>query len=146
MRWFVTLFSLAMLSVSAPASRARTDVAAQLAPPPVSDAPAFVMEQFCGSRSVQQRISRGRIYPQSAVERGLSGHAVLDCALDAGGRQRECQIIEETPPRLEFGKASLIVACRSRMIPPANTGPSVIFYKRGDVQRVRYPVDWRLEK
>jgi TonB family protein len=144
------LLSVALLSVSAPVSRAQTDApapqSAEPAPPPASSAPTVDMDDFCATRYVRERFERRLLYPSPAIERGVSGRAVLDCALHADGRPKECQIVEETPGRMGFGKGSMVMACRWRMTPSATTRPNTRFYKVGDVQRVRVPFDWNIQK
>lgn len=59
-----------------------------------------------------------QFYPATALARGLSGAATLECLVNADGGLR-CRVIEETPADAGFGLAALAVAQKFRVAPTA---------------------------
>lgn len=106
-------------------------------PPEPSNAPVVDMTHFC-----RQPSSRGRYYPPHASINHISGHAVVDCALDARGKASQCQVVEEAPAGEDFGRASLILVCRSIVAPAAISSGSTQIYERDGVRRVRETVNF----
>jgi TonB family protein len=105
-----------------------------------SDAPVIDMEQHCNSRSVRRG---GPFYPTQAMARGIEGRVVLDCALTDDDRLSACQIVEETPANMQFGQASLRLACDPRFT-ASGAGSNTQLYERNGVRRVRRVVNWRI--
>lgn len=54
-----------------------------------------------------QRDQSIRFYPQEAQRAGVSGKAVLDCFVDAGGWLRDCNVATDEPSGFGFGEAAL---------------------------------------
>lgn len=63
----------------------------------------------------------GPYYPQIAVDRRVTGSALIDCAVGPGGALDRCAVVQETPPGVFFGAAAKRMA-ESRWIAadPAN--------------------------
>jgi hypothetical protein len=57
----------------------------------------------------------GPYYPVVAVDHGLSGFAILDCAVAAGGALNSCEIVEESPKGVYFGAAAQVMARRKHI-------------------------------
>lgn len=74
-------------------------------------------------------------YPRDALRDEIQGRVVMACHLTAEGRLTACAVVEETPPGLGFGAATLKIAPLFRWAPTYGDGKSV----GGDV---RIPVRW----
>lgn len=48
-----------------------------------------------------------RYYPAAAARANISGRAVLDCLVQAGGLLGDCKVVSETPLGWNFGEAAL---------------------------------------
>ena len=66
-----------------------------------------------------------RWYPQDAVERNLSGLAMLQCSVTASGELRGCRVASETPTGAGFGKAAIKLSAFFRMSPRTEDGAAV---------------------
>ena len=66
-----------------------------------------------------------RYYPQDAVERNLSGLAMLQCAVTATGDLRGCRVASETPAGAGFGKAAIKLSAFFRMSPRTEDGAAI---------------------
>jgi periplasmic protein TonB len=66
-----------------------------------------------------------RYYPQAALDRNLSGVAMLQCLVTAGGELRGCQVTGETPAGAGFGKAAIKLSAFFRMSPRTEDGAPV---------------------
>lgn len=75
-----------------------------------------------------------RYYPQDAVERNLSGVAMLQCSVTASGDLRGCRVASETPAGAGFGKAALKLSSFFHMSPRTEDGTPV------DGALVRIPI------
>lgn len=74
---------------------------------PPTGAEAVDMQRFCARTEGQ-----ARFFPRRALERGRSGVAAIDCALNEEGSLQTCVIIDEAPTGFGFGDAALRIACR----------------------------------
>lgn len=63
------------------------------------------------------------VVPQDAIERGIDGRIILDCAVTPDGNMRDCGIAEEEPTGFGYGAAALKLASKFKMkagsAPPA---------------------------
>jgi protein TonB len=66
-----------------------------------------------------------RWYPQDALERNLSGSAVLQCLVTASGDLRGCRVASETPAGAGFGKAAIKLSAFFHMSPRTEDGAAV---------------------
>jgi TonB family protein len=65
----------------------------------------------------------GQAFPTAAAKAGApTGRAVLDCVADAHGALTNCQLVEETPPGLDFGPSALKVAAGMAVNPWTSEG------------------------
>ena len=72
-------------------------------------------------------------YPDSAMQRSVSGQATLDCLITAEGSVTDCHVVSESPPALEFGKAALRLSSAFKARPARDaSGPFAT--------RVRLPI------
>lgn len=79
-----------------------------------------------------------RYYPQGAIDRDLSGQAMIACQVTASGDLRGCQITVETPASAGFGKAALRLSAFFHMSPRTEDGAPV------DGAQVRIPIRFAL--
>lgn len=77
-----------------------------------------------------------RYFPERALQRGVSGRAVLDCLVAASGRI-DCRVASEDPPGWGFGEASLRAAQHFRVAPATSDGAPT------SGGRLRVPMTWR---
>jgi TonB family protein len=65
------------------------------------------------------------VYPNGAIDRGLSGYALLDCKVKPDGQMEDCNVVEETPRGLGFGDAALKLVPKFLMkVGPGANGPN----------------------
>ena len=119
---------------------------AQPTPPPAAvpaPAPSAAPSAAASLYVVPTWISRptgaqlARVYPSGAVDRNLSGTAMLDCTIQNGGTLT-CSIASETPPRIGFGRAAMATVSSFRVSTTGADGESLVGKK------VRVPVTFRL--
>jgi protein TonB len=77
-------------------------------------------------------------YPERAAARGLTGSAVLNCAISGEGRLVDCRVTSEDPPGFDFGKAALRVSSRFRFKTVTEDGQSAVG------RRVTRQLTWRM--
>lgn len=70
--------------------------------------PVYVMSEVCAP----ERMSR-RVYPQRALERGLSGEATIDCTLSESHEPVSCIVVAESAPGWGWGAAAVQASCRA---------------------------------
>jgi TonB family protein len=66
-----------------------------------------------------------RSYPAMAAALGIEGHVVITCMVNVDGSTRDCRVVSEDPPNLEFGKAALAVAAHFKFRPMTLDGQPV---------------------
>lgn len=79
-----------------------------------------------------------RAYPAEALRRHVNGHVTLRCSDERDGHVDHCAVIEETPPGMGFGVATLLISERFRMKPyRGDEGP-------GGPPPVVIPIGWKI--
>lgn len=66
-----------------------------------------------------------RVYPAGAVQREIDGMAVTSCKVAVGGALTDCQVLEEAPAGVGFGKAALDLMPKFLMRPMTRDGQPV---------------------
>jgi protein TonB len=56
-------------------------------------------------------------YPDVAMRKEVTGRAVVRCDISQDRTLQNCRIVEESPPGLRFGDATIRVAARMRVKP-----------------------------
>jgi TonB family protein len=77
-----------------------------------------------------------RFYPEQAARTNASGRATTECKVTAEGTLVDCQVIEESPPGLGFGEASVKLDSLFKMRPLTKDGVPV------GGGTVRIPIRW----
>lgn len=67
-----------------------------------------------------------RAYPKAALRAGVEGHATMKCRVGDDDRPTNCVIIEETPPGVGFGQATLSLAPDFKADPMMKGGQVVV--------------------
>lgn len=73
--------------------------------------------------SAQTAREARRYYPWTALERGVSGQAVIDCLVDVRGRL-DCATTHEAPLSAGFGDAAIRMTREFRVAPQTRDGQS----------------------
>lgn len=73
------------------------------------------------------------LYPRGALERGISGHAVIECTVNADGMLDVCHVVSEDPPGQGFGDATLRLKSKFKMHDDAGIAPGA---------KIMIPVSW----
>lgn len=77
-------------------------------------------------------------YPDRALEREISGRAVLSCGVRADGAMTGCSVLSETPDSAGFGRAALSLSRHFRLSPRTVDGAIV------EGARVSIPISFTL--
>lgn len=119
-----------------------TEVSAQDAPPaPPADARVYDMGWFCPGRMPQ------RVMPERAVMQRINGRALLECVVNDDRRVTSCQVVEEEPAGIGFGRSALTLACRhsQRYYGQPLDERIAIFARADGASRVRMPMRFNVE-
>lgn len=92
-------------------------------PPPMPTPPKVIRNPTWLARPSADQLTG--FYPSGALDRGISGEAVLDCTVTATGQLIHCGVSGETPPREGFGAAALKASRIFRMSPRTEDGQPV---------------------
>jgi periplasmic protein TonB len=65
------------------------------------------------------------VFPEAALDRGVSGRATVACAVTAEGKLTGCSVVAEDPPGEGFGGAALALTVRFAMRPMTRDGAAV---------------------
>jgi protein TonB len=119
------LFLLFAAALAAEPPMPPTSVPPAIIVPPPDTKPTNTAEDAPHwERGPSQQDLRNAI-PGRARNFGVSGRAVMSCALDAGGRLQECRIVEEEPAGFGFGRAALSLAAKFKLTRTTPSGTSV---------------------
>jgi TonB family protein len=66
-----------------------------------------------------------QVWPRKAASLGISGHAMIKCAVNLQGLLQACSVASETPPGRGFGRAALGLAPTFLMTPATRNGQPV---------------------
>jgi TonB family protein len=66
------------------------------------------------------------VFPKTAFEQKISGHATLDCTADKDGREVDCKIIDEDPAGMGFGEAAMALVTKERVKTNDSQGVSIV--------------------
>jgi protein TonB len=107
-----------------------------IAPPPTPAPPGVIRNPVWISRPTPEQV--GKLYPERALNRGVTGSATLWCGIRANGTMTGCQVVDESPTGWRFGAAALSMAQYFRISPKTIDGKPV------EGSRVRIPVVFAL--
>lgn len=107
-----------------------------IASPPTPAPPGIIRNPVWISRPTPEQV--GRLYPERALNRGITGSATLWCGIRANGTMTDCQVVDESPTGWRFGNAALSMAQYFRISPKTIDGKPV------EGSRVRIPVVFAL--
>ena len=105
-----------------------------IASPPTT--PGVIRNPVWISRPTPEQV--GRLYPERAADRGITGTATLWCGIRANGSMTDCQVVDESPAGWRFGSAALSMAQYFKISPKTVDGKAV------EGSRVRIPVVFSL--
>ncbi|HEX7759592.1 MAG TPA: TonB family protein [Caulobacteraceae bacterium] len=80
------------------------------------------------------------VWPRAAMEKGVSGKAVIACKISLQGALYDCEVASETPPGMGFGGAAIALSPQFLMKPATHDGQPVTG------GGVRIPVDFDAEE
>lgn len=103
---------------------------------PPTTTPGVIRNPVWISRPTPEQV--GRLYPERAADRGITGMATLWCGIRANGTMTDCQVVDESPAGWRFGAAALSMAQYFRI------SPKTVDNKPVEGSRVRIPVVFSL--
>ena len=77
-------------------------------------------------------------YPPRAMDLGKEGTVTIKCTVNAKGTLENCSVLNETPPDLGFGSASIRMSKLFKMKPQTKDGQAV------DGAEITIPIRWNL--
>lgn len=110
-----------------------------------TDTPSSATQAVIVPASIRSRPSAAeltRAYPERALERGLSGEATVLCYVGLNGRLDDCDIAEESPAGMGFGRAAVRLAQRNTFATPQTVDGAAV--ANGPIE-VRYAFEMRPE-
>lgn len=94
----------------------------QAAPAPAAPVPVIVPPDWRARATAQDLI---KVYPPTALRRGIKGGAIVGCVVTAEGEMSNCAVVFEDPPGQGFGEAALKLMPKFRMRPQTRDGRPV---------------------
>ncbi|MGN6208322.1 hypothetical protein [Asticcacaulis sp.] len=89
----------------------------EMVPEPLpADTPANAV--FYSQEEARKMRMRINYYPPKDSKAHVDGSAVINCQVQADGTLSRCAVLEETPPDMEFGKATAILFLKNAKVKP----------------------------
>ena len=82
----------------------------------------------------------GPYYPARAADLGITGYAVLQCALRASGRLQDCKVVADAPDDEDFDNAAMRMAQKGWL----TAKPRLVDGQPVDEPRVQVVVPFRM--